>query len=241
MSLAVSTPLPALVLAAFAAIAMSGCAVSLDFDEDVTKRTEARTVPVGDLTHLDVSTANGTVSVATADVDDIEIVARLQESDRGDAEFSVDTDDDVLSLVGECDGGWLSRCSVGFDVTVPAGLDVDVRTDNGPIFVDGVAGRVDLETDNGAIEATTLEADDVAARTDNGRILLQFDAAPTSVEATSDNGAIAIRFPDDGADYDVDASSDNGPRDIAVRTDPTAERRIVVGSDNGAIDVEYDT
>ena len=98
---------------------------------------------------------------------------------------------------------------------------------------------LDLETDNGAIEADGIDADEVSARTDNGRIRLAFDTAPSTVEALTDNGAIVIRLPDDGERYDVSATSDNGHVDVDIATGDGANRRVVADSDNGAIDIEY--
>ena len=81
----------------------------------------------------------------------------------------------------------------------------------------------------------------VDTHTDNGRIRLTFDDAPTSVTAKSDNGAIAVRLPDLDLDYSVDADSAHGNVDVDIRTDPVADRHVTARSDNGAIDVEYRT
>ncbi len=239
MSIATNTPLPTLILAMVATLAVTGCAVRLDLDDDTTRRVENDAVPVGDLTRVDVSTENGQVEVATGAGDEIEIRTVLQESDEGDAEYSIDVDGDRLVMVGECDTNWFRQCSVGFRVTVPDRFDVGIHTDNGRVSMTGVAGEIDIETDNGAIEAERLEAQDVRARTDNGRIELAFVTAPTTVDADSDNGAIVIRVPAGDLAYDVDADSDNGTVDVDVRTDPNADRRIAAGSANGAIDVGY--
>jgi DUF4097 and DUF4098 domain-containing protein YvlB len=228
-----------LLFAAVAALAASGCSVQLDLDDDTTRRIENDVVPVASLTRLEVDTDNGAVEIVGGGVDEIEIRTVLEESNEGDAEYSIDTDGDSLVLRGECDGRAWNHCQVGFKVTVPDDVDVDVQTSNGKVMIDGLAGDVDVETDNGAIEGERLATAAVRARTDNGRIQLVFDESPTVVDATTDNGAIDVRLPDDGAAYDVDAQSDNGNVDVDVRTDPTAERTIVVESDNGAIDVEY--
>ena len=48
---------------------------------------------------------------------------------------------------------------------------------------------------------------------------------------------VAGEGPGPDAVYDVDAESGNGRVDVDVRVDPSADRRIVAESDNGAIDV----
>ncbi len=239
MSIATNTPLPTLIFAMLATLAVSGCAVGLDLDDDTTRRIENDVVPVGQLTRVDVTTDNGQIEVTSGAVDEIEIRSVMQEVDEGDAEYSIETDGDRLVLIGECDSVWWQRCSVGFRVTVPGDFDVDVATDNGRVSVVGIAGDVDIETDNGAIEADRLDAEQVNARTDNGRIRVVFDSAPMIVDARTDNGAIAIRVPGGDDGYDVDAGSDSGSVDVDVRTDPAAERHLTARSDNGAIDVGY--
>ena len=236
MTRATSTPHALLPLAAVAALAVSSCSVQIDLDDDTTRRIENDVVPVASLTRLDVDTDNGAVEIVGGGVGEIEIRTVLEESNEGDARYSIDTDGDTLVVRGECDG---NRCQVGFEVTVPDDVDVEVQTSNGKVVIDGLAGDAAIETDNGAIEGERLATVEIRARTDNGRILLDFDQSPTMVDATTDNGAITVRLPDDGAAYDVEAESDNGNVDIDVRTDPTAERTIVVESDNGAIDVKY--
>ena len=240
--MAIIGPLPALVLAGFAAVAMSGCAVSLDVSDDTTRRIEEDTIPLGDLNALDVTTDNGQVEIVAGNVTAVELRAVLVESDAGDASFTVaeTAGDDGGRLVvdGECDGGWLDRCSVGFRLIVPEHFDVTVHTDNGRVGIDGITGDVDITTDNGAIDADDLGSTTAIAQTDNGRIELSFTDAPTDVDAETDNGQIVVRVPE-GADYDVSADSDNGAVEIDVTDAPSADRTIRAKTDNGAIDVEY--
>lgn len=234
-----AAPLSTLLLAAVTAIAVSGCGVSVVFGDDTTERIETETIDVLDLGAIRVDTANGAVEIVGSDRDTIDITARLSESSDGDARFTIREDGDVLTLAGECDGHWWGNCKVGFEVRVPSGFDVDVETDSGRITIDGVDGDVRLSSDNGAIVADHLTADDASAETDNGAIRLVFDDAPEQVSAITDNGAIDVRVVGDDM-YDVDASSDNGAIGIDVRTDPDAARNITVQTDNGAIDVGYD-
>lgn len=237
MSIATNTPLPMLLFAALATLAVTGCAVSLDLDDDTLRRVETETVPAAGLAVVDIATGNGSVEVVGGTGDEIAIRVVLHESDEGDADYTLETEGDRLLVRGECDSGWFDKCQVGFTVTVPDDLDVDVETSNGRIVVDGVAGNLGVESDNGAIEAERLHSAHVTARTDNGRIRLLFDAAPESVDASTDNGAVAVVVPDDQNVYDVDADSDNGSIDVDVRTDPSSDRWITVQTDNGSIDV----
>jgi DUF4097 and DUF4098 domain-containing protein YvlB len=166
----------------------------------------------------------------------------FEESDEGDADSSIEVENDRLVVRGECDAGWWQDCSVAFVVTLPSSFRVDVSTDNGRVDVIGLAGNVHVETDNGRIGAEDIRSATFGAHTDNGRISLAFEEAPTTVIAETDNGAIDIELPrlaGDDAGYDVDTSTDNGRVDVGVSTDPRSEHRITAASDNGSIDVRH--
>lgn len=236
MSFAMTSPMSTLVLVAATAIAVSGCGVNVAFGDDATDRTETRTIDARELGALRVDTANGAISISGTDGDTIEITARLRERSAGDAEFTVTERDGELTVSGDCDGGWFDDCRVGFEIQVPRDVEIDVDSDNGRIELRALDGDVDAETDNGAIDAERLTAGRVSATSDNGRITLDFDDAPDTVTAITDNGAIEIRVGGDEA-YDVDVDSDHGTIDVDLPTDPDAARRMVAHSDNGSIRV----
>ncbi len=232
-------PLPTIVFVSIAAMVATGCDASIRFGDDVTRRVESETVPADDVTTIDIGTDNGRVDIVGAgsadSVDVIEIDVVMREADAGDADYSIDVIDGVLHIDGECDAAWHDPCSVGFVVTAPSDRSVEVTTDNGEIALGGVAGDIDLHTDNGAILAADLDATGVRARTDNGRIELSFRNVPDLVDLHTDNGPIDIELPD--AAYAVDAHSDNGSIDIDVHRDDAADHVITASSDNGSIDI----
>jgi hypothetical protein len=241
MSFVSSAPVPTLMFAAFATLAVAGCGVNVGLDDDTTRRIEHDDLPVDDLRRLELTTDNGEVQIRGGGGDEIGVRTVLVERNEGDAEYSVDVVGDRLVVAGECDARWWDRCQVGFVVTVPSDFDVEVETNNGRVSVSDVAGEVRVETDNGAIDGDRLSSSTVDTHTDNGRIRLTFDDAPMSVNAETDNGAIAVRLPDLEHDYAVDADSSRGNVDVDVRTDPVADRHVSARSDNGAIDIEYRT
>lgn len=239
MSTIAVIPLPALVTAVCAAFALTGCGVSIDLGGDVTERTESEVVDADGIARLRVETGNGRITVSGDDGDEITVTARLRESDQGDADWLLREDDDVLVVEGDCDGGWFDECSVGFEIELPAELAVELRTDNGRIDVDGLAGALDAQTDNGAISGDVLTSRTARVDTDNGRVTLVFAATPDDVTVTTDNGAVEVRFPDDGDAHDVSTRTDNGSVDVGVRTDPTSDRSISVETDNGSIEIAH--
>lgn len=245
MSIARSTSVPVLVFAAFATLAVAGCGVSVTPTGDAARRVENESVPVDDLRMVHIDTENGSVELRSGGRDEIGVRSILRERHDGDADSTITVDGDRLLIAGECDDRFWNRCSVGFVVTVPSDLDIEVSTENGRIDLTGINGAIDVTTDNGAIEGTALGSAELTAHSDNGRIRLSFDSAPTNVDAESDNGAISVQLPDDAEDreggYEVDAHSGNGAVDVDVRTDPSSSRHLGVRSDNGTIDIGYRT
>jgi DUF4097 and DUF4098 domain-containing protein YvlB len=122
-----------------------------------------------------------------------------------------------------------------------AGADgpVRIRTDNGRIEVFDSTAEVDLRTDNGSIAVEGVDGRTASATTSNGRIRLAFSNAPERISATSSNGRIAIVLPGDAPAYAVSASTSLGSVDLAVRTDPAADRTISAATSNGSISITY--
>jgi DUF4097 and DUF4098 domain-containing protein YvlB len=106
-----------------------------------------------------------------------------------------------------------ARWAISMTVYVPRRTDLSVVTVNGPIRVEGVHGRIDLQATNGPIEVKRAGGD-VRGRTTNGPIRAQLDGK---------------RW--DGAGLDLETV--NGPATIALPDDYSAE--IVTGTENGPV------
>ena len=202
---------------------------------------------------LDVS-GDGKVQVIGGDVSEITVTAEIDHGIR-ETQHSVDVEGDRLVVRSSCPIFLTSFCHVGYTIEVPADIDVVVHSDNGSVAITDVIGSIDaqsdngelrieggtgeltLDSDNGSIEASGLEASTVFARSDNGRIELDFAAAPRSVDVSSSNGSVDVVVPQGSGPYVVDADSSNGSVDTLVRTDPDAERSIRAHSSNGDVRV----
>jgi len=81
-------------------------------------------------------------------------------------------------------------------LTVPADLDLDVRTVNeGKVSVTGVSGRIEAANVNGGIELTDV-AGSVSAATVNGGVSASFREQPTGdLSFQSVNGELDLAFP----------------------------------------------
>jgi hypothetical protein len=87
------------------------------------------------------------------------------------------------------------RAQVRYDIKVPRGASVQLRTTNGGLSLDGVRGIVEVETVNGRVTGTGL-AQVQRAETVNGSVDLALDALP-SQGATFEtvNGSVELTLP----------------------------------------------
>jgi DUF4097 and DUF4098 domain-containing protein YvlB len=102
-----------------------------------------------------------------------------------------------------------------------------------------VSSQTSVTTSNGAIDGTGLSLESIEARTSNGQIMLEFEAAPDTVHARSSNGAIEVILPDDAPPFSVTTSTSNGSVETDVRTEPDADGTIDVETSNGDITIRY--
>lgn len=216
------------------------------------ERVETSSYPAAALRSIDVSNSSGSVRIIATDGDTIDVRAEISEGLRATGERQ-EVIGDVLELRGTCPNVGSDWCRVSYTISVPRSLDVVVDADDGSVEVTGTAGAVDLDTDNGSvevsgltgefrasndngrIEASGLRSPIVEADTDNGRVSLQFVAAPTRVVASTDNGSVEVVVPDDGEHYDLDMETGNGSRDQDVLIDSSSSRSIFIRSDNGSV------
>ena len=218
------------------------------------ERTREETYEAAGISRLDIEGSSGSIDIAASARSTIHVTAEISEGLRPTGETQ-QVVDGALELRSSCPNFGSMFCWVDYDIQVPLDLELVVDGDHGsititgstaPLTVDGghgsirvrdVSGDLRVSNDNGRIEATGLRSARVNADNDNGRIQLEFAAAPTSVVATNDNGRILIVVPDDDTAYRVDADSDNGGEDVTVRQDSSSERTITARSSNGSVTV----
>jgi hypothetical protein len=225
-----------------AALTLGGCGLLApveSFSDEATVDEEIRSIEIDD--------PRGEISiVGDDDASEVEISRTIRYRGERPDDETFDVDDGVLTL-----GGCGRNCSVEYTLEVPAGLDisgstdngaieltsvneVDVRTSNGRIELEDVAGRVEVATSNGRISGTGLHGDGLRAETSNGAIELSFDTAQ-DVEATTSNGAIELTVPDEP--FRVSADTVNGREEIEVDTDDDAAHSLELRTSNGSITV----
>lgn len=146
--------------------------------------------------------ADGDVTVTAAEGEiEVDVIAH---SGLREPAYSADESASRLELTHRC--GWsiaLPRCSGELDVTVPAGTEVVIRTEDGDVVASGLAGDLSLYTSNGDVETTDLGGE-LTARSSNGDIDVTDSGA--DVDASSSNGEISLV----GVDGSVTANTSNG-------------------------------
>jgi hypothetical protein len=165
---------------------------------------------------------NGAVQIIASNRSDVEIHTRIQSSaeSRSAAEsimrdVHIDLGETIRATGprSDFDGGW----SVSFVLYVPRRTNLDVQTDNGPIHIDEVVGRMDLRAQNGPISLMGVGGN-VRAHTQNG---------PLQVHLTG------ARWNGDG----LDAETQNGPLQLAIPENYNA--RLETGTINGPMESDF--
>lgn len=208
-----------------------GCAL----DEVETELVE-NTFTVGSEARLVVRTENGSISVESSDSLNgrIQVTATIKNPVR--VQYDATVEDNTVTLTGEVEStislfgvGIGGRGGVDIVVLVPAEIDLNLKSSNGKITVDGVDGPISVQTSNGRLSITN-SVGDISAKTSNGRITITDTSG--QVDAQTSNGAIDFRgtLPP-GSDTSLRTS--NGG--IGVELVNTQGVRITATTSNGTI------
>jgi len=104
--------------------------------------------------------------------------------------------------------GFGSGLGVRYEVEVPAGLMVTVKTMNGGVRLDDVDGKITAATTNGNVSGDAVSGE-VQGSTVNGSVSLTLEAVSGDVRLTTVNGAIRLEVPPT-VNADLDAATVNG-------------------------------
>lgn len=124
------------------------------------------------------------------------------------------------------------NAQVGYELTVPRTMNLDLENTNGSIKVTEVDGQIEVETTNGKIRLDRC-AGAVDASTTNGGIYAELKRVNRNhpLEFSTTNGRIEVELPT-GIGADLDASTTNG----SIESDlPVSTTRIRKNSLRGQI------
>lgn len=105
---------------------------------------------------------------------------------------------------------WSTRpgASVSYELSLPAGLEVDVETVNGRITAEGRRGELTLNTVNGAVRVEAQGAP-LRVNTVNGSVEVYFDGPLRAADLETVNGSVTVSCPGDSS-FRYDLQTVNG-------------------------------
>jgi hypothetical protein len=163
------------------------------------------------VTSLDVQSYGGLVKVAAGPVSRAEIIETISyvKQDGGLPEVVQSVSAGHLTLADPACA--TSDCTVGFAVTMPAGIPASVTTDGGAVAVSGTAGA---DVDSGGAAATADHVDGpLTVNTDGGS--LQVDGAP-GADIDSGGGPVTA----DHVDGPLTVNTDGGSLQLTATAGP---------------------
>jgi len=225
---------------------LSACIV-----RDVTVE-EDRTTWADPVDAVLVDVGSGEVSVAVADVSEVEVEHTLSYTgQRPDVDIGVSGG--VLRVEDHC-RTLQARCSLDVRITLPASAFVEVDTGSGSVSIEGLddgavlstgSGNVDVwdlvgdlmvDTGSGDVSAFGIDAARVEVDTGSGSVNLALDARPALVRVDTGSGNVGIELP--SGRYVVD--TDTGSGDVSlhgVTADQGADARLEVDTGSGNVDI----
>ncbi len=213
---------------------------------------EVRAVHVGrGVRSLSIDGASlGGVSVTGWDRDSVHVSARIvaMASTQGEAERA------LRDVRVAAEGGTIrasgarhdddSRQIVSYDVWVPRHMDLDLRAHNGGLRVDGVTGRMTLETENGGVSLDGAGGD-VRAHAQNGGLNVRLTGTHwegAGLDAETQNGGVRLVVPA-GYSARLETGTVNGGirTDIPITVSGRISRRISLTLGSGGAPVRATT
>lgn len=176
---------------------------------------------------------NGAISVQGWDRDSIEVHARIQTqaatqelADRIAGQIKVVTSGSAISADGP-EAGRRESWGVSFVVYAPRRSDLKLDTDNGPIGVRDVTGRMTLTAHNGPVSLQGVGGD-VHARSTNGPLDIELTGARwegAGLDAETTNGPVNLAIPESYS-AQLEFGTVNGPMTVGFPLTVTIEGRV---------------
>lgn len=193
-------------------------------NDDRENFCEQRETRIGAPSRLSVDgRENGGVSVKAWDGSDVLVVQRIQAwaPSREEAR-SVASGIRVHTAGGEIysDGPEMGRrrgYSVSYEIFVPRRMDLRLTTNNGPVAVNGVTGRMEISAHNGPLALRELGGD-VHARAQNGPLTVVLGGSRWNgegLDAETTNGPVTLAVPE-GYRATLTTGTVNGPMNVDI-------------------------
>ena len=214
---------------------------------------EVRAVPVSRGTRsLSIDGASlGGVSVTAWDRDSVHVSARIAamaptqgEAERALRDVRVAAEGGTIRASGARQDDDDSRQIVSYDVWVPRHMDLDLRSHNGGLRVDGVTGRMTLEMENGGLSIEGAGGD-VRAHAQNGGLNVRLTGTHwegAGLDAETQNGGVRLVVPE-GYSARLETGTTNGGirTEIPITVSGRISRRISLTLGSGGAPVRATT
>lgn len=206
------------------------------------RQTDRVTTPLADGVHrVILSTEAGGVRLRAAAPAEEATLTRRESWAFARASVTSSTTDGVLTAEATCpDTDPLTEyCSVDFELVLPVGTDVELRTVTGDIDVRGMSGTIRTSTGTGGIRLDEVSSASVRATTSTGDVRVKMATPPVNITARSSTGDVTVKVPDDGTVYRVVTGTSVGNRTVQVPTDSTSSRVIEAVTSMGDVKVRH--
>ncbi|WP_245647033.1 DUF4097 family beta strand repeat-containing protein [Microtetraspora niveoalba] len=173
----------------------------------------------------------GDIEIGEADADVVEVEETLRWSSRKPvAEHKVEGD--ALVLTYECPHA-MDNCSVGYVVTVPKGLRVEVETGSGDVRLKALSGPIKAKVGSGDLDGDGMTGSELRLEAGSGDATLKYASAPDNVDVVAGSGDAKIMLPD--GPYNVNADTNSGDTTVSVATDPKSPHKVVIRTGSGDV------
>jgi len=170
---------------------------------------------------VEIINENGSIEARRATGSEVTVKAFREVSDSSDEKASArlqslkmreDVSADHVSIQAETGEsmpfGLRRGVSLRYEVGLPPGLSVTLRTQNGTVRLDRVDGQITAASTNGIVAGQSLSGS-VQASTVNGSVQMDIVALTGDVRLSTVNGAVRLELPKD-IDADLEATTVNG-------------------------------
>lgn len=209
------------------AVTLPGCDIKVDGDNVSLGVSRGRasddwvrsyTLPKGG--RFEVANENGEIVVKGTQGTEVKVTAHREVSARSDEEAQARLKDlkmreDVSAdrvfieaVTSFKEVGFVRGVGVRYDIEVPDGLTVSVKTMNGTVRLDNVDGKITAATTNGNVTGNAISGA-VQGSSVNGSVAMNLDDVKGDVQLTTVNGAVRMEMPP-AADAELQATTVNG-------------------------------
>jgi DUF4097 and DUF4098 domain-containing protein YvlB len=206
----------------------SGCDIKVEDDGEISvdvSRGKASDDWVRSYTlpkdgRFEIANQNGEIQVKGTKGTDVKVTAHREVHAASDEEAQrrlselkmredVAADRVVIEAQHDGDGFWFGRgLGIRWEVEVPDGLAVTVKTMNGTVRLQDVSGRITAATTNGNVSGTGVSGV-VQGSAVNGSVSMTLDALSGDVRLQTVNGSVRLELPAT-VDAELDATTVNG-------------------------------